>query len=127
MANRFTAGFAAATWFHVLELAATMVLNLAGYAAALKILSPNATTWRTILAGALLGGCGWTILQAVGTSIVAHHLHRAGALYGVFAVVLTLVFWINLGTRLFLYATELNVVLYRHTWPRSLRDDSVEG
>jgi len=127
LANRFTAGFAAATWFHGLELATTVMLNLGGYAAALKILSPKGTTWRTILPGAMLGGCGWGLLQAIGTSLVAHHLHRAGALYGVFAVVLALVFWINLGTRLFLYATELNVVLQRRAWPRSFRDQASEG
>jgi len=127
LANRFTAGFAATTWFHGLELVAAMALNLGGYAVALKILSPTVTPWRTILPGAILGGCGWALLQAIGTSLVAHHLHRGGALYGVFAVVLALVFWINLGTRLFLYATELNVVLQRRAWPRSFRDQASEG
>jgi len=40
--------------------------------------------------------------------------------YGVFAIVLGLMFWLYLGARLTLYAAELNVVAARQLWPRSL-------
>jgi hypothetical protein len=40
--------------------------------------------------------------------------------YGVFAIVLGLLFWLYLGARLTLYAAEVNVVAARQLWPRSL-------
>ena len=58
------------------------------------------------------------MLQAVGTYLVGHQL-RNSAVYGVFAFVLGLVFWISLVTRLVVYTSELNVVLARRLWPRS--------
>ena len=42
-------------------------------------------------------------------------------LYGFFAVVLGLLAWIYLGSELTVYAAEVNVVLHRRLWPRSLR------
>ena len=36
-------------------------------------------------------------------------------------VVLGLIFWINLGAQLFLYSTELNLVVAGREWPRSFR------
>ena len=41
-------------------------------------------------------------------------------MYGFFATVLGLMSWIFLGARVALYAAELNVVLARRLWPRSL-------
>ena len=41
-------------------------------------------------------------------------------MYGVFAIVLGLLFWLYLGARLTLYAAELNAVAARQLWPRSL-------
>jgi hypothetical protein len=38
--------------------------------------------------------------------------------------VLGLIFWINLGAQLFLYASELNLVVTRHEWPRSIRSEA---
>lgn len=41
-------------------------------------------------------------------------------MYGVFAVVQVLLSWMQLGGRLLVYAAEINVVLARRLWPRSL-------
>jgi hypothetical protein len=38
----------------------------------------------------------------------------------VFAIVLVLLSWLYLSARLLLYAAEINVVLARRLWPRSL-------
>ena len=42
------------------------------------------------------------------------------SVYGLFAIVLGLFAWIYLITELTVYAAELNVVLARHLWPRSI-------
>ena len=42
-------------------------------------------------------------------------------LYGTFATVLGLIWWIALGAMITVYAAEANVVLTRHLWPRSIQ------
>ena len=41
-------------------------------------------------------------------------------MYGFFAVVLGLLSWLYLGSEVTLYAAEVNVVLTRRLWPRSI-------
>ena len=55
----------------------------------------------------------------------AWHLRRASFLhsdsvYGVFATVLGLLAWIYLGVEITVYAAEINVVVARRLWPRSM-------
>ena len=121
--NRVSASVLGTSWFHGLELCLSAAINVAGYLVALKLLSVKRLPFRSFMAGALLGGVGWTALLAFGSALLAHHVGSLGALYGVFAVVLGLVFWINLGTQLFLYATTLTIVLELKAWPRSLRGE----
>jgi uncharacterized BrkB/YihY/UPF0761 family membrane protein len=53
--------------------------------------------------------------------LVATEVFTATALvYGVFAVVIVLLSWLYLSSQMLLYAAELNVVLARRLWPRSL-------
>jgi YihY family inner membrane protein len=99
-------------------LASALVVNLVGYFAVLWLLSPKSTTVRTLVPGVILGAVGWTTIQAFSGYLIGHQLHHASQIYGFFAVVLGLIFWINLGAQLFLYSTELNIVLVRHEWPR---------
>ena len=65
---------------------------------------------------------GWTVLQFVDTLLVTHELRHYRTLYGTFATVIVLVWWIGLGTLLTAFAAELDVVVQRRLWPRSLRD-----
>jgi len=101
-------------------------INLGAYLLALHILAPPKTAWSTVLPGALAGGLGWTALQQVGGYLISHQLHRTSEIYGFFAIILGLIFWLNLGARLFLYATEINVVAAEHAWPRGLFEPSDE-
>ena len=89
---------------------------------ALHILAPAGTPWRSLLPGTLIGGLGWTALETVGGLLVSHFLRHSTQLYGFFATVLGLVFWLSLGSQLFIYASETNVVLARRLWPRHLDD-----
>lgn len=76
---------------------------------------------RAVWPGAVLGGIGWTLLQFAGAQLVSHQLRHLSNLYGTFATVLGLVWWVALGALLTVYAAECNVVLVRHLWPRSIR------
>jgi uncharacterized BrkB/YihY/UPF0761 family membrane protein len=107
-------------WIYTLVGAAA--INLGAYLLALHILAPGGTRWRTLLPGTLIGGIGWTALETLGGVLVSHTLRHTTQLYGFFATVLGLVFWLSLGSQLFVYAGETNVVLARHLWPRHLDD-----
>jgi uncharacterized BrkB/YihY/UPF0761 family membrane protein len=125
------AGFTTSGWLRQYSrliapslIVADVVLNLGAYLVALKILAPAATRWRKLLVGAVFGALGWSALQHAGGYLLSHQLHRTTEIYGFFAIVLGLIFWLNLGARLFIYATEVNVVLATHDWPRGLFEPS---
>lgn len=105
-------------------IAVGAVANVGAYLVALHILAPKQTRYRRLLPGALVGGLGWTVLQQLGGYLIVHQLQRTTEIYGFFAIVLGLIFWLNLGARLFLYATEVNIVRVQHSWPRGLFEPS---
>jgi hypothetical protein len=61
----------------------------------------------------------WTVLQVLGTWLIQHYLH-SDSVYGVFATVLGLLAWIYLAVEITVYSAEINVVLSRRLWPRSI-------
>jgi uncharacterized BrkB/YihY/UPF0761 family membrane protein len=70
-----------------------------------------------------LAAVGSLILQSVGGWYVDRTVTGAGATYGTFALVIGLLSWFWLGSHLLLVAAEVNVVLHRRLWPRSLTGD----
>ncbi len=56
---------------------------------------------------------------------MSHALRHTRQLYGFFAVVLGLIFWLSLGSQPF-YAGQANVVLAEHLWPRHLTDPPLD-
>jgi uncharacterized BrkB/YihY/UPF0761 family membrane protein len=67
------------------------------------------------------------VLQSAGVTIVSRQLEQANLVYGVFAVVIVLLGWLYLGSQLVLYAAEINVVLARRLWPRSMLQPPLTG
>jgi uncharacterized BrkB/YihY/UPF0761 family membrane protein len=84
-----------------------------------RVLTPKGVPTRLLVPGAVLGGLVWTVAQALGTYVVGHFRHT-DAVYGTFATVLVLMAWISLSVVITVYAAELNVVLARRLWPRSI-------
>jgi YihY family inner membrane protein len=104
----------------VLPLAGTLLLNLALFLFAFKVLTSSPVPWRRLLPGTVLAGVCWTVLQAAGGYYVTHQLRSASQVYGTLALVIGLLSWLYLGAQLFLYAAELNVVIAKRMYPRSL-------
>lgn len=96
------------------------LVNMATYLVAFRVLTPSDVALRQLAPGAVAGGLAWTVLQAVGGYLVGHYVRDATPVYGFFAIVLGLIFWIYIGAQMTLYSAELNVVLARHWWPRGL-------
>lgn len=98
----------------------SIVVNIALYLAAFRLLTPAEVSTHDLFLGAVMGGLGWTALQSLGGLLVGHVLRHASQVYGFFGVVLGLMWWIYLGIQLTLYAAEVNVVRSRRLWPRSI-------
>jgi YihY family inner membrane protein len=97
-----------------------VVLNVALYWLAFRVLTPKDVANHDLWPGAIVGGVGWTALQAIGGWLVARQLQHTSELYGTFGVVLGLLFFLYLASQLVVYAAEVNVVVARGLFPRSL-------
>jgi YihY family inner membrane protein len=100
------------------EVAAALV-NIGMYVAGFRLLTPKGIPTRQLLPGAVVAGIGWTLLQVLGTYLVHHFLH-SDSVYGVFGTMLALLAWINIAVQITVYSAEVNVVLARRLWPRSI-------
>jgi YihY family inner membrane protein len=98
---------------------ATAAFNAGMYLGAFRALTPKGVPTRKLLPGAIAGGIGWTVLQVLGAWLVHHFLH-SDSVYGIFATVLGLLAWIYLAVEVTVYSAEINVVLARRLWPRSI-------
>ena len=99
---------------------ASAVVNFAEYLFAFRVLTPARVSVRQLVPGAALAGVAWTVLQAMGGFVIGRYLKNDNAVYGLFGIVLGLYAWVYLITEVTVYAAELNVVLARHLWPRSM-------
>ncbi len=104
----------------VLAALPSSVLNIGLYEASFKILSPRSAAWRDLVPGAALAAASWQALQTVGVNLVHHQVAHASALYGSIGTVIGALGFLYLAARLTVYCAELNVVLHKHLWPRSL-------
>jgi len=110
-----------------LAVAGSLLLNLVLLAVMFQVLSGRWVAWRRLLPGAALGAVGWSVLQTLGVYVLDRQLEQANLIYGVFAVVIVLLSWLYLSAQMLLYAAELNVVLARRLWPRSLFQPPLTG
>jgi YihY family inner membrane protein len=109
----------------LVTLPASLVLDVAVFLIAFKILTVADVSWRDVAPGAVIGGIAWAVLQAVGNFYVARTLKNASALYGFFGIVIGLLSWMYLTAQVSLLAAEINVVRKNVLWPRSLSSDNL--
>jgi uncharacterized BrkB/YihY/UPF0761 family membrane protein len=101
-------------------LAGLLVINAVLYFASFTVLTAKAVGPRGLLPGAIAGAVAFTALITVGTGLVTHQLKNASATYGAFGTVIGIVAFLLLLAKLTMYAAELNPVLARRLYPRSL-------
>jgi YihY family inner membrane protein len=116
-------GFAAAAdtaWSGPAGVVASTLVNMLLFLVGFRVLTVRNVSLRTLLPGAVLAAVAWALLQWLGGWYVARQLNRASATYGTFALVIGLLSWLYLASTVTLFAAEVNVVLARRLWPRSL-------
>jgi membrane protein len=122
-----TAGGVGTALTQVLSFVASGVIDLVLFAASFRVLTTARATTRQVLPGALLAAGCWLGLQALGGVYVTQVLAGSSQTYGGFAAVVGLLTWLLIASELILLAAELNVVLARNLWPRSLIGDLLEA
>jgi membrane protein len=109
--------------FGLFEIGATLVgigLNVVLFLVAFRLLTVHEVQVRDLVPGAVFAAVGFQILQMVGGYYIQHVLKDASNTYGFFGIVIGLLTWVFLQARVLLYAAEINVVLKRRLYPRSL-------
>jgi YihY family inner membrane protein len=121
--SSFSAVLGRATWVK-------LVVNLAGFVVASCVflfvahrVTSRRVPLRDMLPGAVFAAAIIQLLLTFGSILIAHQLKGLSSLYGTFAVVLGLLFWIYLIAQVIVYAAEINSVRYLQLWPRGLQGD----
>lgn len=106
---------------HVAGYAIAAVLDVGLFLVAFRMLTARRIGFRELLPGALLSGTAFWVLEQVSSYIISRKLHHAQTTYGHFATVITILWWFYLQSLITLLGAELNVVLRRHLYPRSMK------
>lgn len=104
----------------VVGIVLSLLINFVMFAAAFRLLTAGCIPTRCLWIGALVGGVLWELLQVLGGYYVGHVVASSKSTYGFFALVLGVLVWLHLGAQATMYAAEINVVVIRKLWPRSL-------
>jgi uncharacterized BrkB/YihY/UPF0761 family membrane protein len=113
------------TTFHgtlvkVAGYAITLAVSFGLYVAAFRFLTAPTIPTRQLWLGAGVAAVFLVILQLVGAIYIQHVVKRASNTYGTFATVIGLLVWLHLIAQMTMYAAEINTVVVRRLWPRSL-------
>jgi uncharacterized BrkB/YihY/UPF0761 family membrane protein len=99
--------------------ALAVAVNVGMFMFAFRVLTPKGIPGRDLVPGAIVAGIGWTAPQTAGALVIKHYL-TSESVYHIFAIVLALIAWIYLLVQLMLYSAELNIVMVRRLYPRSM-------
>jgi membrane protein len=101
-------------------IAVSLALNFGLYLAAFRFLTSATIATRRLWLGVAVAAVFLEILQLAGGIYINHVYRHASAFYSQFALVIALIVWLHLVAHITLYAAEINVVVSRRLWPRSL-------
>ncbi len=116
----FSAGFGHAVWVKI-------AVNVLGFAIAfgtILFIFSQATARnvpvRDMIAGSAIAAFLLQILLTFGSLLVAHELKGLNSVYGIFAIVLGLLFWLYILSQVVIYAAEFDSVRHLRLWPRAI-------
>lgn len=89
----------------------TLALNTLVLASVYRWLCSSRPPWSAVWPGAIFGGIGFTMLQVAGSTLMTRAIAHASPIYGTFATVIGLLFWLGLHAMISLLGAEMNGVL----------------
>ncbi len=119
--SSYAAGLTDALVYRLIPLTVSFLVLVGAFYLVFS-LSINSTepTRKDLLVSAIAAATGVQILQLIGGYLVTHQLKSLSNLYGTFALVLGLLFWIYLQVQVLLLAAFAGAVHARKLWPRSI-------
>ena len=107
--------------FSILAVAISLVILFGLFMVIFNLsISTSKVSYSSFLYGSIIAAIAIQILQVLGGFIITHQLKNLTSLYGTFALVLGILFWIYLQVQVVLYAAEVDAVRVLKLWPRSL-------
>ena len=100
-----------------------LLLNLSLFFFAFRLMTSDEIPTKSLLIGVAVAAAVWELLQIVGGYYVDHVYKTSSNTYAQFALVIALLIWLHLGAQMTLFAAEINVVVARKLWPRTLFGD----
>jgi YihY family inner membrane protein len=97
-----------------------LIVNFVLFLLAFRFLTAASVPMSCLWIGVGCATVFWEVLQYFGGVYINHVYRHASATYSQFALVIALLVWLHLGAQVTLYAAEINVVLARKLYPRSL-------
>jgi YihY family inner membrane protein len=115
----FTASLGHAWWSKALAnvLGFLILAFVLGYA--FRIATMGRIRYRFMLVGASIAAFIMQLLLSFGGIVLSHELQRLDSVYGTFAVVLGLFFWMYLLAQVVMLGAEIDTVRHFGLWPRS--------
>jgi len=101
-------------------LVITFVINGLLLLMTFTVLPAQRRAVSVLLPGVTAGAVGLVVLQQLGSWVVRRFIAGASDTYGTFAVVIALLSWFHLVSRLVLLSAQLNVVIAHDLSPRRL-------
>ena len=107
-------------WVKVAGIMISLLVNFAIFLTAFRFMTSATIGTSRLWIGVVTATVLWQILQLVGGIYINHVYRHAQGVYSQFALVIALIVWLHLGAQVTLYSAEINVVLARRLYPRSL-------
>lgn len=122
-ASNVTSIFDSGAVVKVLGLLVTFVVDGAILLFAFWLLTTGRNSVRELVPGTIFGAVALVVLQLLGNWVVQRYIKGASDTYGTFAIVIALLSWFFLLSRVVLYGAELNAVLAHGVSPRTMVPD----
>ncbi len=106
------------------SMVATFLVNSLLVLAMFTLLAARRRPLRELLPGVAFAAIGLVLLLLLGSYIVRRFIVGASDTYGTFAIVIALLSWFHLVSRILLLGAQLNEVLADHLSPRTLLGSS---
>lgn len=109
-----------ALWVKILLNIAGVVVISAVLVAVFRIATSRKIAIKDMVVGTVFGAVIIQLLLTFGGLLLKHYLKGMDSLYGTFAIVLGLLFWIYLLAQVLVYSIEIDTVRTLKLWPRSI-------
>lgn len=122
-ASSFTSALGHAGWVNILVNVLGVVLLTVVLTAMFRIATSRSVAIKDMIVGSVFGAVIIQLLLTFGSIILKNQLRGLDSLYGTFAIVLGLLFWIYLLARVIVYSIEIDTVRTLKLWPRSITSE----